>query len=245
MNYFGMTDRGVVRKNNQDTFLCEDIRLIDSVLLVVCDGMGGAKSGNIASAMAAQTFRDSLLENLNVFGDADALGRQMTAAAEIANNAVHEKSVNDPECTGMGTTLVAAIVNAEGAVVLNVGDSRAYKVSRKEGIEQITRDHSFVGEMLYRGDITKDEAKHHPNKNLITRAIGTSGSVETDTFYVSLKEGDRILLCSDGLSNMVDDEDLSREILKTDDMAECCDVLIKAAIAAGAHDNVTAALIRI
>ena len=244
MNYFGITDRGVVRKNNQDVFLCEDIRLINAALLVVCDGMGGAKSGNIASAMAAQVFRDSIFENLDVFGDNDALALQMKIAAAHANSAVHEKSLNDPDCSGMGTTIVAAIVKADSAIVLNVGDSRAYKISRTDGIEQITKDHSFVGEMVYKGEITKEEARRHPNKNLITRAIGTSETVIADTFIVSIKESDRLLLCSDGLSNMVDDDHLSQEVLKTDEMALCCEELIKAAVVAGAPDNVTAALIR-
>ena len=245
MNYFGITDRGVVRKNNQDVFLCEDIRLINAALLVVCDGMGGAKSGNIASAMAAQVFRDSIFENLDVFGDNDALALQMKIAAAHANSAVHEKSLNDPDCSGMGTTIVAAIVKADSAIVLNVGDSRAYKISRTDGIEQITKDHSFVGEMVYKGEITKEEARRHPNKNLITRAIGTSETVIADTFIVSIKESDRLLLCSDGLSNMVDDDHLCQEVLKTDEMALCCEELIKAAVVAGAPDNVTAALIRI
>ena len=245
MNYFGITDRGIVRKNNQDVFLCEEIRLIDAVLLVVCDGMGGAKSGNIASSMAAQVFRDSIIDTLDVFGDADAIAEQMKMAAEAANKAVYEKSISDDDCSGMGTTIVAALVKAESAVVLNVGDSRAYKISRTDSIEQITRDHSFVGEMVYRGDITKEEARRHPNKNLITRAIGTSESVSADTFVVDLKESDRLLLCSDGLSNMVEDNQLCHEILKTDDMALCCEELVKAAVVAGAPDNVTAALIRI
>lgn len=245
MNYFGITDKGKVRKNNQDIFLCEDIRLIDSVLLAVCDGMGGAKSGNIASAMTADVFKDTILENIDVFGDAEALAVQMKCAAEKANTVVHEKSITDADCSGMGTTLVAAIVNNEGAVVLNIGDSRAYLISRSNGISQITRDHSYVEDMVVRGDITREEARRHPNKNLITRAVGTSENVLADTFIVSLKEGDRLLLCSDGLSNVVEDEQLCYEILKSDDMEACCNDLVKAALDAGAPDNVTAALIRI
>ena len=245
MNYFGITDRGIVRKNNQDVFLCEDIRLIDSALLVVCDGMGGAKSGNIASAMASEIFRKTIVENIDVFGDNNSIAELMKTAAAKANEAVHKKSEEDPDCRGMGTTIVGAIVNPEGATVLNIGDSRAYLISRSEGISRITRDHSFVEDMVLRGDITKEEAKHHPNKNLITRAVGTSENVQADTFFVPLKEGDRLLLCSDGLSNTVDDDQLCHEVLKTDNMAECCEELVKAAIIAGAPDNVTAVIIRI
>ena len=245
MNYFGITDRGMVRKNNQDSFCCEDIRLIDSALLVVCDGMGGAKGGNIASAMTVDIFKNEITENINVFGDTDETLQLMKSAAEKANTAVHERSVTDCECSGMGTTLVAAVVNDQGAAIVNVGDSRAYLISRTDGITQITRDHSFVEDMVRRGDITKEQARCHPNKNIITRAIGTSENILVDSFFVSLREGDRLLLCSDGLSNVVDDEQLCREVLKTDDVSACCAELIKAAIAAGAPDNVTATLIRI
>lgn len=245
MVYFGITDKGIVRKNNQDVFLCEEIKLIDAVLLIVCDGMGGAKSGNIASSMAAEVFRDTFVENLNVFADNSSLAEQMKKAAETANAAVFEKSMTDIECDGMGTTLVAAIVTQAGASIVNVGDSRAYAITKDEGIRQITRDHSIVQDMVNRGDITKKEAKTHPSKNLITRAIGTSPRVFADTFYVSLKEGDRILLCSDGLSNIVDDDQLAYESTLSDDLSECCEALVKAAISFGAPDNVTAALLRI
>lgn len=245
MVYFGITDKGIVRKNNQDVFLCEEIRLIDAVLLVVCDGMGGAKSGNIASSMTAEVFRNTLVENLNVFGDNTSMAEQMKMAAEAANSAVFEKSITDIDCSGMGTTLVAAVVTKDGASVVNVGDSRAYVITKDEGISQITRDHSIVQDMVNRGDITKKEAKTHPNKNLITRAIGTSPRVLADTFYVSLKEGDRLLLCSDGLSNIVDDDQLAYESTRSDDLSECCEFLVKAAIVSGAPDNVTAALLRI
>lgn len=245
MVYFGITDRGIVRKNNQDVFLCEEIRLLDAVLLIVCDGMGGAKSGNVASSMTAEIFRDTLLENLNLFGDRTSIAEQMKLAAETANAAVFEKSISDMDCRGMGTTLVAAVVTKEGATIVNVGDSRAYLITRTDGINQITRDHSVVQDMIARGDITKKEAKTHPNKNLITRAIGTSPTVTADTFHAAMKEGDRLLLCSDGLSNIVDDDELAAESMRSDDLSECCEGLVKAAIVLGAPDNVTAALLRI
>lgn len=245
MVYFGITDRGLVRKTNQDVYLCEDIKLMDAALLIVCDGMGGAKGGNIASAMAATVFRDSLIKNLNLFGDKTSLAEQMKLSVEAANAAVYNRSCSDAECRGMGTTLVAAVATKEGAVIVNVGDSRAYIVSRVDGIKQITYDHSVVQDMITRGDITKEDAKTHPNRNLITRAIGTSPDVLTDTFYVPFKEGDRLLLCSDGLSNVVDDNKLCYESMRSDDLAECCEGLVKAAIVSGAPDNITATLFRI
>lgn len=245
MVYFGITDRGIVRKNNQDAFLCEEIRLLNAALLIVCDGMGGAKSGNIASSMTVDIFRDTLMENIDLFGGRASLAEQMKLAAEAANAAVFEKSISDIDCRGMGTTLVAAVVTKEGATIVNVGDSRAYLITRTDGITQITRDHSVVQDMINRGDITKKEAKTHPNKNLITRAIGTSPTVLADTFFTPMKDGDRLLLCSDGLSNIVDDDVLAAESMRSDDLSECCEGLVKAAIVLGAPDNVTAALLRI
>ena len=245
MEYFGITDRGCVRKNNQDAFFCEDIRLIDSVLMVVCDGMGGAKSGNIASVMASEIFKDTFLENLNLFADPESMAEQMKDAAKITKKAVYATSISDEDYNGMGTTLVAAVVNNEGATIANIGDSRAYVISRTEGIRQVTSDHSVVEQMVLKGEISRTEARRHPNKNLITRAVGTSSRVSADTFYTPLKEGDRLLLCSDGLSNVVEDDQIAYEILKTDNMTECCENLIKAAIAHGAPDNVTVAIIRI
>ena len=186
MDYFGITDRGIVRKSNQDVFLCDDIRLLDSALMIVCDGMGGAKSGNIASSMAAECFKKALCDNVDLFGDKKSLAEKMKSAVEIANSAVYDKSISDTDCRGMGTTLVAAVADKNGATIVNVGDSRAYLISRKNGIMQITRDHSVVADMIARGDLTKEQAKHHPNKNLITRAIGTSPVVAVDVFHISL-----------------------------------------------------------
>lgn len=244
MDYYGITDRGIVRKQNQDSFLCEEVRLINAVLLVVCDGMGGAKSGNVASSMARDIFAENIHGGLNLFGDEKVAAALMKKAAEAANREVYIKGKTDHECTGMGTTLVAALVLDSGAVILNVGDSRAYTISRTADIKQITRDHSVVEDMIQRGEITRSEAKVHPNRNLITRAIGTSENVDFDLFYVPMKKGDELLLCSDGLTNIVDNNVLSHEILKSDDPRVCCEGLIQAAVVRGAPDNVTAVLYR-
>lgn len=244
MDYFGITDRGLVRRQNQDAFLCEEIRLINAVLLIVCDGMGGAKSGNIASQMALEVFKDSIYSELDFFGDEKTAAALMKRAAAAANRAVFEKSCTDPACSGMGTTLVAAIVMESGAVILNIGDSRAYILSGTSEIKQITRDHSVVEDMIERGEITKEEARIHPNRNLITRAVGTSENVDPDTFFIPMKKDDLLLLCSDGLTNIVDDSALSEELLKSEDLRVCCEGLVQAAIVRGAPDNVTAAVYR-
>jgi PPM family protein phosphatase len=144
----------------------------------------------------------------------------------------------------MGTTLVAAIVLEGGAVILNVGDSRAYLISRTERIRQITRDHSVVEDMIQRGEITRAEAKTHPNRNFITQAIGTSDNVECDIFYTPMQKNDILMLCSDGLTNIVDDEIMSHEILKSEDLRVCCEGLVHETVVRGAPDNVTAVLYR-
>lgn len=243
MDFCGVTDKGIVRKQNQDVFLAEEISLINAVLLTVCDGMGGAKAGNVASRMALDLFREKMIERLDPFMTAKSAAKTMRKAVTEVNTALFEKNVKDPACRGMGTTLVAALVTESWTLVLNVGDSRAYKVT-SDGITQITKDHSVVEDLIDRGDISRYEALHHPNRHLITRALGTARGIEPDVFQPELKEGDSILLCSDGLTNLVGDQELLYEVLKTQDVKESCEQLIKLALIRGAPDNVTAVLLR-
>ena len=149
--------------------------------------MGGAKAGNIASAMAAESFMASAQKCLTDENNMIDIMQLMSEAVREANTAVYEKSLSDPDCSGMGTTLVAAIVTQGGTVIVNVGDSRAYHVTAAR-IKQITKDHSVVEDMIDRGDINRSEAKVHPNRNLITRALGTSIDTEPDIFFLNLKQ---------------------------------------------------------
>jgi len=243
MELWGTTNSGKVRRQNQDVFkvLFDEERNV--AVLVVCDGMGGARAGNIASALAAEAFMHQMgkyVEDLEVHSD---VAMKMADAVLAANKAVYEKSLRDDEYAGMGTTLAAAISTAEGEVVVNIGDSRVYHVTTS-GIIQITKDHSVVEDMVLRGDLTRSEARWHPNKNLITRALGTSIDEEPDVFFLNLNQGEYILLCSDGLSNVVLDSEILFELQRSGTVRECCEKLVEMALSRGAPDNVTAVIFK-
>ena len=234
MKAWGVTDTGKVRQQNQDSyyFSVEE----KNALLLVCDGMGGAKAGNIASRMAAETFV-SVVEQ----GDGQ-LAQRLTAGLEAANRAVFRTAVENSDCFGMGTTLVAALVSGDTACILNVGDSRAYYITQ-DGIRQVTRDHSVVGDLVARGDITPEEARQHPRKNLITRALGAEPQVRGDLFEVEMEPESALLLCSDGLSNQVSDQEILYEVLHGGDRSTCCQRLVDIVLGRGAPDNTTAVLL--
>jgi serine/threonine protein phosphatase PrpC len=240
MRIFGITDRGCVREQNQDAY---DFRLLDQGrgLAVVCDGMGGAKAGNVASTMAVERFFSTFLAEDYSDNDAD-IPQMMTAAADAANSDVYHRSVTDADCRGMGTTLVAAFADPECVQVLNEGDSRAYYINQS-GISRVTRDHSLVQHLLERGDITVEEARSHPQKNLITRALGAEPELRADLYQLDWAAGEFLLLCSDGLSNTVSDQELLYEVLHGGTPESCCDRLLDIALKRGAPDNVTAVLI--
>ncbi len=238
---WGITDKGAVRPQNQDGFYL-DIPSEQLAVGVVCDGMGGARAGNIASLIAVETFVDAL-QNLQE-GVELPPGAVLTQAAEAANSAVYRRALEDPDCRGMGTTMVAAMVVEQTAYLLNIGDSRCYYISG-EGIQRVTRDHSVVEDMVARGDITPEEARTHPRKNLITRALGSEPRVRADLYEQNLTPGDFLLLCSDGLSNVVTDQELLYEVLHGGEPEGCCRRLLDITLSRGAPDNVTAVLIEI
>lgn len=234
MNIYGITNQGCVRKQNQDAFYQWTDG--ETGLALVCDGMGGALAGNIASAMAAQRF-------VEVVSTAEGTPQErLLRAAVAANDAVYQKARQDYECWGMGTTLVGALARDNVAHVINIGDSRCYHLS-EAGIRQVTRDHSLVEELVAMGRITPEEARIHPNKNIITRAIGTHSEVSADLFEVELGAGERLLFCSDGLSNEVEDEELFA-LGSEGALDECCDKLLTLTLSRGAHDNVTIVLMQ-
>jgi protein phosphatase len=183
-----------------------------SLLCIVCDGMGGAKSGNIASTLAVDVFVQEVRRTWTSGMSADKLEQMLRGAVKLANFTVFDQSQQIEEFDGMGTTLVAVLVRGTHATVINVGDSRAYKVDQ-DGIRQITRDHSLVQMMVDRGELTPEMARTYPGKNFITRAIGTEPLVESDVFHLEVKKGDYLLLCSDGLSNTMDEQEMLFEIV--------------------------------
>lgn len=238
MNVWGITDRGVVREQNQDSFahkVLEDGR----ILAVVCDGMGGARAGNVASTMAVEAFLEAFLHPEEGLEDRERLEQ----AAVQANRAVYRRANSDEGCAGMGTTLVAVLAGEQAAVLLNEGDSRAYHIAQGQ-IRRITRDHSLVEDLVQRGELTREEARVHPHRNLITRALGSEPELRADYFRQPLEPGDLLLLCSDGLSNMLTDRELLEETARNDGLEACCQRLLQRALERGAPDNVTAVLIQ-
>jgi protein phosphatase len=243
MELWGLTDSGKVRKNNQDVFkvLFDGDRNV--AVLVVCDGMGGAKAGNVASSLAANVFMHHMGKYVEDIGEQRDIAEKMTDAVLNANKTVFEKSVSDREFAGMGTTLTAAVSTAKGEVVANIGDSRLYQITG-DSITQITKDHSVIEEMIDRGEITRCESYRHPSKNLITRAIGASIYEPPDIFYLKLSKGEHILLCSDGLSNVVMDDEILFELQRGNSVRESCENLVELALERGAPDNVTTIIFR-
>ena len=243
MELWGITNNGKVRWQNQDVFkiLFDEDRGI--AVLVVCDGMGGANAGNVASALAADTFMHHIGKYIEGAGSIDEIAEELSNAVIAANAAVYDKSAREDEYAGMGTTLAAAISTTDGEVVVNIGDSRVYFADQID-ITQITRDHSVVEDMVRRGDLTRDEARFHPSKHLITRALGTSRVEKPDVFRLSLLSGEYLLLCSDGLSNVLYDSEMFTALQSCTTVRECCENLVAMALSRGAPDNVTAVVFR-
>ena len=243
MQFWGLTDPGCVRQQNQDTYMIEQLDR-SSLLCVVCDGMGGAKSGNVASSLAAEVFIGEIKRSYSHLMDREKCDQMLRSAAKLANFTVYDQAQQFEEFEGMGTTLVAALIRGKKATILNVGDSRAYGITA-EGIFQLSTDHSVVQMMVDRGELTAESAKNYPGKNLITRAIGTEPVVMCDIIHTEVAKGDYLLLCSDGLSNMMDDQEILFEVVHGADPAMCCQRLLEIAQNRGAPDNVTSVLIKI
>ena len=242
MQSWGITDVGRVRQQNQDAFRIE--QLDKNVLLcVVCDGVGGAKSGNIASALASDVLVQEMKATWRNGLDQVEVGELLRKAMKVANFTVYDQAHEVPDFAGMATTMVAALLQPGQATVLNVGDSRAYHIGM-EGIRQVTVDHSMVQMMVSRGDMTAEEARNNPGKNLITRAIGAEPAVVGDIFRLEMKKEDCLLLCSDGLSNLVDEQEILFEIVHGDRQG-CCQRLLTIALNRGAPDNVTCVLAQV
>ena len=241
MQTWGITDPGCVRSQNQDTYQIEQLDR-STTLCIVCDGMGGARSGNVASSLAVDVFiqevRNTFKSNMSQ-ADWD---RMLESAVKLANFTVFDQAQQFEDFYGMGTTLVAALIHGKDVTVVNVGDSRAYLVN-KDGIRRITTDHSLVQMMVDRGELTPEMARTYPGKNYITRAIGTDTLVESDIFHLDVERGDSLLLCSDGLSNLMDDQEILFEVVHGVNKQYCCQRLLDIAKNRGAPDNVTSILV--
>ena len=226
----GITDTGRRRRQNEDAYVCEP------PLFAIADGMGGAQAGELASRVAAAAIEETAVEASGEEG--------LVAIVRTANARVFERALQDPAVAGMGTTATVALVDEEaGTIALaHVGDSRAYRY-RDGVLEQLTSDHSLVGEMVRSGRLTEDEAAVHPHRSVITRALGTEPEVEVDTSTIDVAPGDLLLLCSDGLSAMMRDEEIARVVgASGGDPTVAGEELVRAANAAGGDDNVTVVL---
>ena len=243
MQTWGLTDPGNIRTQNQDAYAIVPFGR-DRALLVVCDGMGGAKSGNIASTLAVEVFAGEVRRCQKANMSPEKAAQMLQGALELANRAVYEQSLLSEDFEGMGTTLVAAWISRDTAVIINVGDSRAYRFTGS-AVSLITKDHSIVSYMVDRGELTQEQAKNHPGKNVITRAVGTGDSVEGDIFICQLRREDCILLCSDGLSNEMADQEILFEVVHGVRKSDCCQRLLTIAKNRGAPDNVTVVLAEI
>ena len=243
MQYWGITDPGCVRPQNQDAYQLE---VLDkhTLLCVVCDGMGGAKSGNVASTLAVDVFVQEIKRTWTPEMDPEKVDQMMVAAVKLANFTVFDQAQQFEDFTGMGTTLVAALIQKKHVTIVNVGDSRAYHID-KEQVKQLTVDHSLVQMMVSRGELTPERARNYPGKNLITRAIGTETVVECDVFHKRMESGECLMLCTDGLTNILDEQEILFEVLHTDDKTDSCAQLVEIAKMRGAPDNVTCVLVRI
>ncbi len=229
---FSMTDVGMKRKMNQDYVYTSEVPVGNLPnLFIVADGMGGHNAGDFASRFAAEC----VISEIEKSKEKNPI-RLLRHAFETANEGIIDEASNQPDKEGMGTTLVVASVIDDYLYVANVGDSRLYVID--EDISQITRDHSLVEEMVRAGEIDRNEARQHPLKNKITRAIGGSGEVKVDFFDMKLKEGDLILMCTDGLTNMVEDDEIRTIVKSSTDVVSIAENLINAANRNGGVDNI-------
>ena len=235
MQIFSKTDRGRVRTDNQDAYFAGKIT-DGSVFAVVCDGMGGANAGNVASELALRHISEYVIRSYRDGMDMTDTEKTLKNAIVSANISLYDKAVNNAELTGMGTTAVAAFVKDGTAVIAHVGDSRIYLVNGE--IKQLTRDHSVVQSLIESGKITPEDAKVHPRKNVITRALGAEENVAVDSDCLNLSNGDTLLLCSDGLTNFLDDKDILK-VFQNNDISAVAERLVEEANENGGGDNIT------
>ncbi|MBP3328670.1 MAG: Stp1/IreP family PP2C-type Ser/Thr phosphatase [Clostridia bacterium] len=236
MKISAKSDKGIVRANNQDSYAAGELPG-NVAWAVVCDGMGGAAGGNVASATAVKVISEKIATCYHQGMSDNSIRNLLISAVESANALVLDAARKNEALDGMGTTVVAVIVNVDIVYVVSVGDSRAYILS--DSLFQVTTDHSVVQGMVDRGEITKEEARYHPKKNIITRALGIDDEVRADFFREDInKETDIVLICTDGLTNFVSEADIC-SVAHNSDVYEIADNLVKAANENGGGDNIT------
>lgn len=236
MNISALTDVGLVRNNNEDSFYKSTD--FDLPLFIVADGMGGHNAGEIASKMAIDIIKQYFVENKNSLDNENKLISVINKSIKEANKKIYKLSKDDELYSGMGTTITLAYIFKGKIYIGHVGDSRAYIISNGQ-IFQITEDHSLVQELIKNGSITIEEGKTHPQRNMITRAAGTSEDIEVDITTKAFNNNDKLLICSDGLSNMVNDDEIIHTFNNEPLIKKACEELIKKAKNNGGKDNIT------
>jgi PPM family protein phosphatase len=236
---FSITDIGERRRINQDYVFCSESTIGKLPnLFIVADGMGGHNAGDYASRFCVEFFKQKIEES-----DAASPISMIEAALKSTNDALRDKAYEQTDLEGMGTTFVVATIFDKEMYVANIGDSRLYVIGKE--MKQITEDHSLVEAMVKTGELNRNEARVHPNKNIITRALGANNVVEPDFFEVNLEDGDTVLMCSDGLTNMLEDEMIEKIIRENDDPETVAATLVKYANQNGGKDNIAIIIIKV
>ena len=241
MQIYGKTDKGPVRRNNQDAFVTGTLP-DGAIYTAVCDGMGGANGGNIASTAAARCISEYIRNSYRPNMDDFDIEKMLKNGISSANIEIYDLSLKREDLKGMGTTVVAAVVRDGNAIIAHVGDSRAYLIS--QDMSQLTRDHSVVQGLVESGKITPQDAKVHPRKNVITRALGVEDHVLVDCNEYPVVAGNTLLLCTDGLTGYADENEIFETIRNTA-AQNLPDALISLAIAGGGGDNITAVIVEV
>ena len=240
MKYFGATHKGRVRQNNEDSFFAENN------LFIVADGMGGHRAGEVASRLSIEYFLKAFKDRHddNNEHSIKSVKKAFQDSISIANKKVYKESISNPDFFGMGTTFTACYIISDTAHIIHVGDSRAYLL-RDNDLELITSDHTFVGEMYRRGEITYDDAFDHPQRNYLTNVLGVSDAIKPDYHDLKTNKGDRLLLCTDGLNSMLRDEVIYKILKKYSEPEDSVNNLIKKANKLGGKDNTSVIVIDI
>ena len=228
-------DKGLIRHSNQDAFVAGQLSP-QIAFGIVCDGMGGANAGNVASEIAVKTVSEYLYNSYRDNMTIDDFDKVVKNAIASANMQVFDRASKNDALKGMGTTIVAAVIKGNEAVIAHVGDSRIYLVN--DSIQQLTKDHSIVQTLVESGKITLEDAKVHPRKNVITRALGVESEVMVDSDFLTVNPNDTLMLCTDGLTNFVS-EDIILETFKNTELSTVCDKLVELANDGGGGDNIT------
>ena len=240
VQYAAITDKGLIRKTNQDYYFAKNDAF---PLFIVCDGMGGHAAGDVASRSAVECMAHYIEINRRFDMDAKEAERLLGGACDYANKVVLKRAKTSCDYYGMGTTTDICLIDFEKAYICHVGDSRVY-LFRDGEISQLTTDHTLMNELIKNGTITEEEAKNHPNRHMITRAVGTEETLKYDFLTVDLSDGDMILMCTDGLCNMLEDDRIKRVLLSIDDPETAVKKLCDTANENGGVDNITAILIK-